>query len=303
MDLKNYLIVLCGPTGIGKTRIAIEVAKRLDCEIISADSRQFFKEMKIGTAVPSDGELFAVRHHFIHSHSIHHPYNASKFEEEVIQFLDDYFSKKSIIILAGGSGLYIDAVCKGIDDLPSTNPEIREKWAENYRTKGLEFIQAKVAGIDPEYYRKADFNNPKRLLKAIEVFEMTGMPYSGFLKHEPKQRNFKVVKIGLDTERKQLYEQINRRVDSMIRNGLIEEVRALYPFRQLTPLNTVGYRELFAHFDGVISLEEAIEQIKNHSRAYARRQLTWFRRDKDIMWFEPGEVDGIIKYINDRKIK
>jgi tRNA dimethylallyltransferase len=303
MDLKNYLIVLCGPTGIGKTRIGVELAKRLDCEIISADSRQFFKEMKIGTAVPSDEELLAVRHHFIQSHSIHQPYNASRFEEEVIQFLDEYYSKKSIIILAGGSGLYIDAVCKGIDNLPSIDPEIREKWAVNYKTKGLEFIRAKVAVMDPDYYREVDVNNPKRLLKAIEVFEMTGLPYSGFLKHEPKQRNFKVVKIGLDTQRKRLYEQINRRVDSMISNGLIDEARALYPFKQLTPLNTVGYRELFAHFDGDISLEEAVEQIRNHSRAYARRQLTWFRRDKDIKWFEPGEVDGIIKYIDGRKIK
>jgi tRNA dimethylallyltransferase len=300
MGQSKSLIILCGPTGIGKTRVAIELANKLDCEIISADSRQLFKEMSIGTAVPSEEELNSIPHHFIHSHSIHQLYNASIFEAEVMQFLEEYFKQKNRIVMVGGSGLYIDAVCKGIDDLPTTDPTVREKWAELYKLNGIAFLQKKLQEIDPDYLQQADVNNPKRLLKAIEVYEMTGKPYSSLLKHEYKIRPFEILKIGLDKERKKLYDQINQRVEKMIASGLVEEAQTLYSYRNLTPLNTVGYKELFAHFDGTLKLEEAIEQIKNHTRAYARRQLTWFRRDKEIRWFIPENIDEMMQYIEDR---
>jgi len=291
------LIIVCGPTGIGKTKLAIELAKELDCEILSADSRQVYKEMSIGTAVPTAGELRAVPHHFIRTHSIHNYYNASMFEVEVLSFLSDYFTRKNTMIMAGGSGLYIDAVCKGIDELPAIEPEVREKWQELFKINGLEFLQEKVRTSDPGYFSAADTNNPKRLLKALEVFEMTGKPYSSFLKKTPQERPFSILKIGLNIKRELLYDRINQRVDRMMEAGLVEEAKKLYPYRHLTPLNTVGYKELFAYFEGSVTLEEATEQIKNHSRAYARRQLTWFRRDKDMEWFEPEDRESILRYI------
>ncbi len=300
MRQAKSLIVLCGPTGIGKTQVAIELAKYLGCDIISADSRQLFREMHIGTAVPSNEELSAVPHHFVRSHSIHQYYNASMFEQEVLEFLDRYFSKNNIIIMAGGSGLYIDAVCRGIDDLPTIDRNIRDQWAAVFNEKGIEFLHQKLYEIDPEYFDVVDRNNPKRLLKAIEVYEMTGRRYSSFLKNEPKKRPFTILKLGLDIKRSQLYLQINQRVDRMIREGLVDEAKALYPYINLTPLNTVGYKELFAYFDGLITLEEAIIKIKDHTRAYARRQLTWFKRDKEIKWFEPSDIELMIHYIENR---
>jgi tRNA dimethylallyltransferase len=297
MVLNNYLIVLCGPTGIGKTRVSIELAKQLDCEILSADSRQLFKEMRIGTAVPSAEELKEIPHHFVHSHSIQQYYNASLFESEVLPFLNRYFEKNKRIVMVGGSGLYIDAVCKGIDDLPTIDQKVREKWARLFVEKGIEFLQQKVQETDPAYFRDADQNNPKRLLKALEVFEMTGKPYSTFLKHEAKSRPFNMLKIGLEIQREKLYDQINQRVMQMVSMGLVEEARSLIEFRHLIPLKTVGYKELFAYFDGKCSLEEAIEKIKDHTRAYARRQITWFRRDKEIRWFDPDQVEFMLSHI------
>lgn len=298
--MQKHLIVICGPTGVGKTRMAIEVAKNLNCEIISADSRQIYKEMSIGTAIPTSAELNSVRHHFIQSHSIHQYYNASMFEEEVIAFLNNYYKKHNMVVLEGGSGLYIDAVCKGIDELPAILPEIRNQWRKLYEKNGLEFLQQKVTEIDPVYFEKVDKHNPKRLLKAIEVYEITGKPYSSFLNRVKKARSFTPCKAGLNTDRKILYQRINRRVDEMIENGLLEEAKQLYRYKQLTPLKTVGYKELFAYFEGLLTLEEAVEQIKNHSRAYARRQLTWFRKDKEITWFEPDEPDKIISFIHSK---
>ena len=300
MKISGHLIVLCGPTGVGKTKLAVDLAKSLDCEIISADSRQIYKEMYIGTAVPGKTELNSVVHHFIQSHSIHNYYNASMFEAEVNSFLNNYFTQNERIIMVGGSGLYIDAVCKGIDDLPTIPHDIRRKWLELFKNKGLKFLQDQVKKCDPEYYNKVDRNNPKRLLKAIEVFEITGKPYSTFLKKESKPRSYSTLKIGLNIKRDILYERINHRVDQMIKVGLIEEARALYPHQKLTPLNTVGYKELFSYFDGKIPLEEAIEQIKNHSRAYARKQITWFRRDPEIIWFEPEDFEMIRNYIYEK---
>lgn len=295
--MHKHLIVICGPTGIGKTRVAIEVAGNLGCEIISADSRQIYKEMRLGTAVPSMKELKTIRHHFIQSHSIHRYYNASLFEQEVVDFLKKYYETHNTAVMAGGSGLYIDAVCTGIDELPTVMPAVREKWKKLYDEEGLDFLQRKVKEIDPAYYEKVDRNNPKRLLKAIEVNEMTGESYSSFLTSSKKKRSFTTCKIGLDTDRKELYEKINQRVDDMMANGLLEEAKTLHPFKHLTPLKTVGYKELFAYLEGQLPLNEAVAKIKNHTRAYARRQLTWFRRDKQVAWFEPDEIDRITSYI------
>jgi len=295
--MEKFLIVICGPTGIGKTKIAIEIAKYLNCEIISADSRQVFKEMHIGTAIPSESELKSVPHHFIQSHSIHECFNASMFEQEVLGFLENYFAKNNVCLMVGGSGLYINAVCEGIDELPSIDINIRKKWQNLFEEKGLRSLQTHLQKIDPLYFEKVDKENPKRLLKAIEIFEMTGKPYSSFLEKEKKLRPFQILKLGLNTDRSRLYDKINERVDQMMNNGLLDEALSLHPYKNLTPLNTVGYKELFNSFEGKISTDEAQEQIKNHSRAYARRQLTWFRHDKSITWFEPKDIQTIKEFI------
>ncbi len=293
----NHLVIICGPTGIGKTRLAIQLARELDCCIISADSRQFFSELAIGTAVPSKDELAAAPHHFIHSRSIHEPYNASMYEEDVLHFLKEYFLSKNVAILAGGSGMYIDAVWRGIDDLPSIDPSLRKKWQAFYKERGLNELLTILSRVDPEYFDRVDRKNPKRILKALEVHDMTGRPYSSFLTQTEKSRNFRITGIGLNTQREKLYNTINLRVDEMMDKGLLEEARRVYPFRELTPLKTVGYRELFHYFEGKLKLDEAIDQIKNHTRAYARRQLTWFRRYPGLQWFEPTETESILQYI------
>lgn len=298
--MDTHLIVLCGPTGIGKTRIGIELASNLSCEIISADSRQIYREMNIGTAVPSQEELAAVPHHFIHSHSVHENFNASKYEDEVIEFLDVYYKENQVALLVGGSGMYIDAVCKGIDELPSITQEVREKWLQLYQQNGIDFLCSQVERIDPEYYNTVDRKNPKRLLKALEIYEITGKPYSGFMTRTIKKRNFQIHMIGLNTDRNELYARINFRVDEMMNNGLLEEAIRLHDFQKLTPLKTVGYSELFSYLDGKIDLQQAVEEIKNHSRAYARRQLTWFRKYKDLVWFEPHQPDDIMQYISNQ---
>lgn len=298
MDHKPCLISICGPTGVGKTRLAIALARELETEILSADSRQIFREMSIGTAVPSDEELSQVKHHFIQNHSVAEYYNASIFEQEVLAFLDNYFSHRNHIVMVGGSGMYIDAVYHGIDDLPTIKPELRSKWQDIFQERGLNYLQEKVKEIDPEYYNKVDLQNHKRLLKAIEVYEQTGKAYSSFLTHTRKVRPFNILKIGLNTERKELYHRINQRVDDMVEAGLVEEARNLLVYRNTPPLKTVGYKELFQYFEGEISLEEAVQKIKDHSRAYARRQITWFRRDAGIRWFEPDDEQGIFEYVN-----
>jgi tRNA dimethylallyltransferase len=297
--MQKHLIVICGPTGIGKSRISVEIAQFFKTIIISADSRQVFKEMSIGTAIPSACDLSSVKHEFIQTRSVQENYNASLFETEVIEMLKNYYNFHDLALMTGGSGLYIDAVCQGIDDLPAIEPEIRARWFKKYNEEGLEFLQNKLANIDPGYFEKTDLNNPKRLLKAIEVYEMTGKPYSSFLTHRKKERPFKVIKIGLNMKREELYGRINQRVDKMMEAGLLKEATELYPFRSLTPLNTVGYKELFSYIDGKLSIEEAVEKIKDHSRAYARRQITWFRKDKSIQWFEPNDVQLLIKHIQE----
>lgn len=292
--MQKYLIVICGPTCIGKTEVAVKIAQHFKTLIISADSRQIYKEMSIGTAIPSPDILKMVRHEFIQTHSIHNYYNASMFELEVMEVLEKQFEQHNIVLMAGGSGFYIDAVCNGIDDLPVIDPFIRQKWSGIFKNQGLQFIQLKAKEIDPDYFQKVDQNNPMRLLKAIEVFEMTGRTYSSFLSFRKKQRSFSIYKIGLNTERDVLYELINKRVDKMMENGLLEEARKLFLYKNLQPLNTVGYKELFDYFDGKLSYEKAVEKIKDHSRAYARRQITWFKKDHSVHWFKPDDICDII---------
>jgi tRNA dimethylallyltransferase len=294
---KKRLIIIAGPTGVGKTSAAIELAKLLKTEIINADSRQVYKEMIIGTAVPTAKELGEVKHHFVSHRSIHEKYNASQFEQDVIAFLDNWFTDHDWIIMAGGSGMYIDAVCYGIDDLPDIDPLIRKKIHQNFAEIGLEGIRLKLKEVDPLYYQKVDLNNPQRIMKALEVSEMTGRSYSSFLTGQPKARKFEIVKIGLDLPRNELHDRINTRVDQMILSGLLQEAESLYPFRRLNALNTVGYKELFAYLENQSTLVEAIEKIKGHSRQYARRQLTWFRRDPTLHWFQPSSLPEIFAYL------
>jgi tRNA dimethylallyltransferase len=293
----KYLIVILGPTAAGKTKTAIEVARKLDTEIISCDSRQIYRELKIGTAVPSDSELAEVKHHFIQNKSIYDYYNASMFEFEVIDLLDILFGRYKYVIMVGGSGLYINAVCYGIDDLPDVDPGLRKELLENYENEGIESIRQQLKLLDPTYYAKVDLKNYKRILKAIEVSLMTGRPYSSFLKNSKKERPFKILKIGLAINREELCERIDKRVERMIEDGLPDEARQYYKDRHLNALNTVGYNELFDYFDRKITFEEAVRLIKRNTRNYARKQLTWFKKQKDITWFSPDETGRIIDFI------
>ncbi len=296
--MQKTLIVLTGPTGIGKTPTAITIAKSLNTEIVSSDSRQIFKELNIGTAVPATHELEAVKHHFIHSHSIHDSYNASRYETEALQLLETLFNKKDIVLLVGGSMLYIDAICKGIDKMPDVEPEIRNKLKTQFEKEGLPGLRLQLKKQDPEYYKTVDLKNPARIIHALEICLMTGKPYSSFRSNPNKKRPFSIVKIGLDCKREILHNRINKRVDLMIDAGLENEAKRLLPYKHLTALNTVGYREFFACFEGEISREKAIGLIKRNSRRYARKQLTWFRKDKKMKWFAPGQTEEIIEYIN-----
>ncbi|MFP4621554.1 MAG: tRNA (adenosine(37)-N6)-dimethylallyltransferase MiaA [Bacteroidales bacterium] len=293
----NTLIVIIGPTAVGKTDLCITLAQQLGTGIISADSRQIYREMKIGTAVPDDEALQKVKHYFIGTKSIHDYYTAGIFELEVLELLLERFREKNVIIMTGGSGLYINAVCHGIDALPKADPEIRERLIKQYEKEGIKGIRNHLKLLDPASYHKIDLKNPKRILKALEVTLTTGKPYSSFLTRKKKERPFRILKIGLKRERKDLYERINKRVDQMMAQGMIEEARSLYPYKHLNPLNTVGYKELYDYFGDNISLEEAIRLIKRNTRRYAKRQLTWFARDKEIQWFHPEEKDKILNYI------
>jgi tRNA dimethylallyltransferase len=300
MKERKFLIILAGPTAVGKTPVSIDLAKHFGTEIISADSRQIFREMKIGTAVPSSGQLEAVRHHFIGSRSIQEYYNASMFEQDALALLTRLFVHHDQVVMTGGSGMYMDAVCSGIDDFPTVNAIIRENLRSDFQQKGIDWLRSRIIESDPAYYAQVDINNPKRLLKALEIITMTGRPYSSFLSKKKKERDFGIIPVGLNTDRTALYRNINRRVDSMVREGLVAEVKALLPYRHLNALNTVGYKEIFDHLDGKTTLEEAIDLIKSHSRQYARRQITWFRKNSDIRWFTPEETGEMISYIVER---
>ena len=296
--MSKSLIILLGPTGVGKTDLSIEIAKYYHTEIISCDSRQIYKEMKIGTAVPNQQVLAEIPHHFIQSHSIHEYYNASKFEQEVLERLDNLFREYDTILMTGGSMLYIDALCKGIDDLPNVDDDIRNSLIKRFETEGIEPLKKSLSQLDPVYFQEVDLKNPKRILHALEISLMTGQPYSSFRTNPSKERNFNIIKVGLNCEREILYNRINRRVDLMFHDGLEKEAFELYPFRNLNALNTVGYRELFDYFENRITLAEAKDKIKANSRKYARKQLTWFRHDPEITWFTPGKKDEILSYID-----
>ena len=298
--MKNFLIVLLGPTGVGKTDISVDIARHFNCEIISADSRQFFMEMSIGTALPTKLQLKTIRHHFIKFLSVKDYYSSSLFERDVLELLPELFSKNNIVLMSGGSGLYIDAVCIGIDDIPDVDPFIREKYLARYREEGIEGLRSSLKILDPEHYVKVDLKNYKRIIRALEICETTGSPYSSFLKKQKRERDFGIIKIGLERHRDDLYKRINSRVDDMVRMGLEDEARILYTLRNLNALNGVGYREFFDFFDGNISKEEAIELIKRNSRRYAKRQLTWWGKDKDIRWFHPEKIEEIIVYIDEQ---
>ncbi len=297
--LTKKLFVITGPTAIGKTSLAIDIAKKLDTEIISADSRQFYKELKIGVAAPTDEELSAVKHHFVGHLSITDYYNVSKFEQDVLAFLESFFKTNDNAVMVGGSGLYIDAVCKGIDDLPDPDENLREKLKGLLETNGIGYLQQLLEELDPDYFDIVDLNNPNRLLRALEVIIQTGETYTSLRNSKPQKRNFEIIKIGLNRPREELVEIIEKRVDRMIADGLVEEVRGLEKYRGVNALKTVGYQEIFSYFDGTFTLDEAIEKIKTNTRRYAKRQITWFRRDKDINWFLPSERKRIIESLQE----
>ncbi len=298
--MPKTLIILLGPTGVGKTSLSTRIAEHYQTEIISCDSRQIYREMSIGTAVPDNITLKKIRHHFIQSHSIFDYYNASKYEFEVLEKLELLFQIYDTVIMTGGSMLYIDAVCKGIDDLPEADPELRKTLTDRMKNEGIESLRTELRYLDPVYYSEADLRNPKRIIHGLEICIMTGKPYSSFRTRQHKPRNFNVIKIGLNRERAILYEMINRRVDQMFESGLVEEAKNLYPYRHLNALNTVGYRELFECFDNKITMDEAKERIKSNTRKYARKQLTWFLKDNEIKWFTPLQEEEIISFLNEK---
>jgi tRNA dimethylallyltransferase len=293
----HLLVVIAGPTAAGKTSLSIRLACHFSTEILSADSRQFYREMKIGTACPSLEELQAVPHHFIGNISIHENYNVSRYEQEALAKLDLLFRDHRIVLLTGGSGLYINAVRHGIDDLPDPDDAIRESLKQLLAEEGIAALRSRLKMLDPAYYEQVDLANPKRLLRALEVCLTTGLPYSSQRKNEPKPRNFKQVMIGITPEKEELYTRINSRVDAMMESGLLAETEALLPFRHLNALNTVGYKELFDYFDGKKSLDQAVADIKTHTRRYAKRQMTWFRKDEAVRWFHPLEFTKIVDCI------
>lgn len=288
------LIVIAGPTASGKTAFAIKVAKALNTVILSADSRQFYKEMSIGTAAPTEDELSQAKHYFVHHISIEDKYDVADYEHDAIQLLDELFKTHDAVVMTGGSGLFIDAVCNGIDAMPDVEPKIREKVEKLYHDEGLHGMQEVLQRLDPDYYAIVDQQNPRRLQRALEVCYQTGKPFSSFRSGNTAKRDFDIKKYALLWDRQQLIERIDRRVDMMMEQGLLDEAKALYPKRDLNALNTVGYKELFAYFDGNCTLKEAIEQIKIHTRQYAKRQMTWLRKDTGYQWIMPEDIDEVV---------
>ncbi len=299
---ENYLIVLLGPTGVGKTNLSLALANRLKAPILSSDSRQFYREMNIGTAKPSKVELSQATHYFIGHKSVTERYSCGMFELDALQKLREIFAEQRFALLVGGSMLYIDAVCKGIDDFPAPDPKLRSQLQELLKREGLESLRARLRLLDPDYYQNVDLMNPQRVLKGVEVSLQTGRPYSTFLSKQAKERDFNIIYIGLNRPREELYQRINSRVDSMVTNGLVEEARILEPYKHNVALKTVGYTEIFDHFDGKHTLNEAIELIKRNSRRYAKRQLTWWQREPSIQWFHPDNYSEIEVYLTNRII-
>lgn len=291
------LIAIVGPTAVGKTAMAIELAQYFDAEIISADSRQFYREMNIGTAKPTALELSQAPHHFIDSHSIEEDYSAGDFERDALAMLATLFQKKDVVIMVGGSGLFVRAVCEGLDNLPKALPETRERLNNRFDDEGIVPLQAYLKEVDPVYYDQVDISNVQRVIRALEVYETTGLPFSNFLQNTKAQRPFEIITIGLTMDRAILYERINMRVDLMIKDGLLDEVKSLTSFKHKPALMTVGYSELFDFLEAKISWEEAIDKVKQNSRRYAKRQLTWFKKDKSTVWFDPKDKKQIIDFI------
>ncbi len=296
--MKKNLIIIAGPTAVGKTALSIELAKFYNCPVISADSRQFYKEMSIGTAKPTAEEIQDVPHYFINNISIHDVYNVGQFEREAIELIESLFKTHEYLILVGGSGLYINAILNGVDEFEEIPAHIREQLIKDYEEKGITYLQKELKLKDEVYYNQVDLNNPQRIMRALEVCIHTQKPYSSFRTKEKKQRSFNTINILINTEREALYARINKRVDIMMQNGLLEEVKGLYPFKHLNALNTVGYKELFDFIDGKYTLEEAVNLIKQNSRRYAKRQLTWFNHQGEFETFEPTELEKIKAYLD-----
>ena len=295
------LIVITGPTAVGKTELCMELAQWLNVPIINADSRQMFRELKIGTAAPTDKQLQQVRHYFVGNLSISDYYSASMYEQDVNKLLAELFTTSNYALLTGGSMMYIDAVCNGIDDIPTVDETTRQLMKQRLAEEGLEALVEELKQLDPEHYEVVDRQNPRRVVHALEICHMTGKTYTSFRKAEKKQHPFQIVKIGLNRDRSELYERINLRVDKMIQNGLVEEARNLTSYRHANALNTLGYKEIFNYFDGIWNLDEAIERIKGNTRRYARKQLTWFKRDATMRWFHPNDVELIKNYISNNE--
>jgi len=297
--VNKTLIVITGPTAVGKTDLCMEIAGRFDIPIINADSRQLFRELRIGTASPTPEQLAKVRHYFVGTLNIGDYYSASMYEQDVMTLLGQLFKTSDYALLSGGSMMYIDAVCNGIDDIPTVDEKTRTLMKRRLAEEGLEKLVEELRRIDPEHYEVVDRQNPRRVVHALEICHMTGQTYTSFRKAEKKQRPFEIIKIGLNREREELYNRINRRVDSMMEQGLLKEAEEMLPYRQANALNTVGYKELFSYFDGIWELDEAVERIKGNTRRYARKQLTWFKRDQQMKWFHHDEQEQIMKYISE----
>ena len=296
----NTVIVIAGPTAVGKTKAAIEIASHFQTEIISADSRQCYKELRIGVARPSNEELSQVRHHFIASHSITEEINAASYEQYALAIAEQIFSKSQIAVMVGGTGLYIKAFCEGLDAIPGINTEIRNQIIEDYEKKGIEWLKEQLRESDPHFAAAGEMMNPQRMMRALEVKMGTGKSIIEFRRNEKAQRPFNIIKIGLELPREMLKTRIDQRVDAMIEEGLIAEVKTLFPFRDQNALQTVGYREVFEYLDGIVSLPEAVERIKINTRQYAKRQMTWFKKDSELHWVKPGDISGIISSLDQR---
>ena len=292
------LVVLLGPTGVGKTELSLRLAEHLSSPIISSDSRQIYKDIPIGTAAPTAEQMARVKHYMLGTLALTDYYSASNFEEDTIKLLEELHKTIPSVLMTGGSMMYIDAVCKGIDDIPTVTPAVREALHKQFEEEGLENILRELKESDPVHYEEVDRMNHKRVIHAVEICRMTGKPYSSFRTNSTKKRPFKIIKVGLTRDREELYERINSRVDSMIESGFVEEARRVYPLRHLNSLNTVGYKELFRYIEGEWPLLVAIEKIKRNTRVYARKQMSWFRRDEDIRWFHPEDESEIISYID-----
>ena len=295
--MEKTLIVITGPTAVGKTALCMDLAKHFNTPIINADSRQIYRELKIGTARPSNKQMSEVKHYFVGTLGMDDYYSASLYEQQVLSLLDDIFKTSDYALLSGGSMMYIDAVCNGIDDIPTVDDETRETLKKRLLMEGLESLCEELRQRDPEYYEIVDKQNPRRVVHALEICVMTGKPYSSFRTQEKKVRPFRIIKIGLTRPREELYKRINRRVDKMMKDGLLEEAKEMYPKREVNALNTVGYKELFEYLKGKFTLHEAVERIKGNTRRYARKQLTWYKKDEQIRWFHPDDKEEIISYI------